>query len=168
MGRVPERDANNYFSMAGSDMTRWVVNPGIAAAHASIGLRTNDCPSPSHSTLACPTRTDVHVSRLRPEDFKGELQLWPYPKEYSQCYFKPHESLLQAAKGPDGEDGWYGLPNAEIGGVIGSIECQKIGDHARQDLVGGDCTILKNDKVDCPAGCDQCGSSRRAFIGCRW
>ena len=31
MGGVPESDANNYFSMAGSDMTRWVLKPGISA-----------------------------------------------------------------------------------------------------------------------------------------
>ena len=110
----------------------------------------------------------MHVSWLRPDDFKGELQLWPYPSEYTQCYFKPHENLVRDAKGPDGEDGWCSMPSVEVGADMGSVECQRVGDYFRKDLVSGDCTILKNDKVDCPTGCRQCGTARRAYIGCKW
>ena len=124
----------------------------------------------NHSTLACPTKTDVHSSWLRTTDFQGELQLWPYPTEYLQCYFKPDEKVVQDAMKPDASNGWYRMPSRPaVGSKMGSIECQKVGDYARTDLVTGECKVLEDEAVDCPADCGEliC-SSPKAYIGCSW
>ena len=124
-----------------------------------------------NSTLACPTKTDVHSAWLRTTDFKGELQLWPYPTEYTQCYFKPDEKVVQDAMKPDAHNGWYQMPSRPaVGSKVGSIECQKTGDYARTDLVTGECKVLEGQAVACPGNCgelDQC-SSPKAYIGCSW
>ena len=121
-----------------------------------------------HSTLACPTKTDVHSSWLSTADFQGELQLWPYPTEYTQCYFKPDETVVQDAMKPEASNGWYRMPSRpSVGSVVGSIECQKASDYT---TVKGDCKVLEGQAVTCPDDCgelDQC-SSPKAFIGCSW